>query len=41
MEGRLTVTSSEGRGSTFVVDLPVAVLEASRSTSVSEPAGQT
>ena len=30
MEGRLSVTSSEGRGSSFVVDLPAAVREPSR-----------
>lgn len=36
-----TVTSSEGRGSSFVVDLPAAVLEASRGKPVSQPAGQT
>jgi signal transduction histidine kinase len=28
MEGRLSVTSSEGRGSTFVVDLPAAAVDA-------------
>lgn len=38
MEGRLSVTSSEGRGSTFVVDLPAAVLDASRGESVSQTA---
>ena len=38
MEGRLSVTSSEGRGSSFVVDLPAAVLEPSRSNPVSEHA---
>jgi two-component system, OmpR family, phosphate regulon sensor histidine kinase PhoR len=41
MDGRLSVTSSEGRGSSFVVDLPAAVLEPSRGKPVSQPAGQT
>jgi PAS domain S-box-containing protein len=41
MEGRLSVTSSEGRGSSFVVDLPAAVREPSRTQPVTEPAGQT
>ena len=38
MDGRLSVTSSEGRGSSFVVDLPVAEVEAHRSKQVSQPA---
>ncbi len=38
MEGRLSVTSSEGRGSSFVVDLPAAVVETSHSKRVSQPA---
>jgi two-component system, OmpR family, phosphate regulon sensor histidine kinase PhoR len=33
MEGRLSVTSTEGRGSTFVVDLPAAPVEASTRSS--------
>ena len=41
MEGRLSVTSSEGRGSSFVVDLPAAVREPSRTQPVTESAGQT
>ena len=41
MEGRLSVTSSEGHGSSFVVDLPAAASEPSRTQPVSQPAGQT
>ena len=41
MGGRLSVTSSEGRGSSFIVDLPAAVREPSRTQPVNEPAGQT
>ena len=41
MEGRLSVTSSEGRGSSFVVDLPAAVREPARTRPVTESAGQT
>jgi PAS domain S-box-containing protein len=41
MEGRLSVTSSEGHGSSFVVDLPSAVGEPSRGTPVSQHAGRT
>ena len=41
MEGRLSVTSSEGHGSSFIVDLPAVVREPSRTQPVTESAGQT
>jgi signal transduction histidine kinase len=38
MEGRLSVTSAEGKGSTFVVDLPLQQIRPPEPTAVSQPA---